>query len=180
MYNISKFDCYFKLQLKTVFFGVFEQYDVEYLRGYLVYIIIFLVPNCGVGGFRYVVRIVGEVLRMCSNLIVGVYSLIALCIECRSYLENLGGKMMVIFDLLMVTRGVIMFLVWMIMLYLRKDLLVYLLSLVLLVGKIVLSNVVVIRRCWGGGGQNDFHGFVQMLVLNQDSLKGYLVCYVVK
>ena len=60
--------------------------------------------------------------------------------------------MVVIFDLLMVSRGVIMFLVWMILLYLRKDLLVHLLKLILLVGKIVLSNMVVVRRCWGGGG----------------------------
>ena len=59
---------------------------------------------------------------------------------------------MVIFDLLMVSRGVIMFLVRMIMLYLMKYLLVLLLSLVLLVGKIVLSNKVVVRHFffWGG------------------------------
>ena len=89
---------------------------------------------------------------MCSNLIVEVYSLIVLCIERRGYLENLGGKMMVIFDLLMVSMGVIMFLVGMIMLYLRKYLLVHLLSFVLLVSKVVLSNMVVVRGCWGGGG----------------------------
>ena len=82
-------------------------------------------PNCGVGGSRDVVRIMGKVLQMCSNLIVRVYFLIVLCIERRGYLENLGGKMMVIFDLLMVSRGVIMFLVGMIMLYLRKYLLVH-------------------------------------------------------
>ena len=57
---------------------------------------------------------------MCSKLIVGVYSLIVLCIERRAYLENLEGKMMVIFDLLMVSRGVMLFLAGMIMLYLRK------------------------------------------------------------
>ena len=89
---------------------------------------------------------------MCSNLIVGVYSLIVLCIERRGYLENLGGKMIVIFDLLMVLRGVIMFQVGMIMLYRRRYLLVHFLSLVLLVSKIVLSNMVVFRWCWGGGG----------------------------
>ena len=50
-------------------------------------------PNCGDGGSLGVVRIMGEVLRMCSNLIAGVvYSLIVLCIERRGYLENLGGK----------------------------------------------------------------------------------------
>ena len=59
------------------------------------------------------------------------------------------GKMMMIFDLLMVSRGVIMFPVGMIMLYLRKYLLVHLLSLVLLVSKNVLSNIVVVRWCWG-------------------------------
>ena len=107
-------------------------------------------PNCGVGGSRDIVQIMGEVLRMCSNLIVGVYSLIVLCIKRRGYLENLGGKMMVIFDLLMVSRGVIMFLVGMIMLYLRKYLLVHLLNLVLLVSKVVLSNMVVVWWCWGG------------------------------
>ena len=90
-------------------------------------------PNCGVGGFRDVVQIVGEVLRMCSNLNIGVYSLIVLCIERRGYLENSRGKMMVILDLLMVLRGVIMFLVGMIMLYLRTFLLVHFLSLVFLV-----------------------------------------------
>ena len=73
--------------------------------------------------------------------------LIVLCIERQDYLENLMEKMMVIFDLLMVSRGVIMFLVRMIMLYLMKYLLDHLLSLVLLVGKIVLSNKVVVRRC---------------------------------
>ena len=60
--------------------------------------------------------------------------------------------MMMMFDLLMVSRGVIMFLVGMIRLYLRKNLLVHLLSLVLLVSKTVLSNMVVVRWCWGGGG----------------------------
>ena len=64
--------------------------------------------------------------------------------------------MVVIFDLLMVSRGVIMFLVWMILLYLRKDLLVHLLKMVLLLGKIVLFNMVVVRRCWGGGVVNKF------------------------
>ena len=94
---------------------------------------------------------------MCSNLIVGVYSLIVLCIELRGYLENLGGKMMVIFDLLMVSRGMIMFLVGIIMLYLRKYLLVHLLSLVLLVSNVVLSNMVVVRWFfWGGGGLKGF------------------------
>ena len=53
------------------------------------------------------------------------------------------------FVLLMVSRGVIMFLVVIIMLYLRIYLLVHLLSLVLLVNKVVLSNMVVVRRCWG-------------------------------
>ena len=53
---------------------------------------------------------------MYSNLIVGVYLLFVLYIERQDYLENLKGKMMVIFDLLMVLRGVIMFLVSMILL----------------------------------------------------------------
>ena len=75
-------------------------------------------PNFEVGGFRYVFQIVGEVLRMYSSLIVGVYLLFVLCIGRQDYLENLKGKMMVIFDLFMVLRGVIMFLVKMIVLYL--------------------------------------------------------------
>ena len=49
-------------------------------------------PNGEIGGFRYVVQIVGEVLRMYSNLIAGVYSLVVLCIERQDYLENLKGK----------------------------------------------------------------------------------------
>ena len=76
-------------------------------------------------------------------------------VDCSLYrASRLFGKfraeMMVIFDLLMVSRGVIMFLVGMIMLYLRKYLLFNLLSLVLLVSKVVLSNMVVVRWCWGG------------------------------
>ena len=81
---------------------------------------------------------------MYSNLIVGLYLLIVLCIKRQDYLENSMGKMMVIFDLLMVSRGVIMFLVRMIVLYLMKYLLGRLLSLVLLAGKIVLPNKVVV------------------------------------
>ena len=64
-----------------------------------------------------------EVLRKYSNLIVGVYLLIVLYIERQDYMENLKGKMMAIFDLLMVLRGVIMYLVRMIVLYLMKYLL---------------------------------------------------------
>ena len=56
---------------------------------------------------------------------------------------------MVIFDSLMVLRGVIMFLVGMTMLYRRKYLSLHLLSLVLLVSVVVLSNMVVVRWCWG-------------------------------
>ena len=53
--------------------------------------------------------------------------------------------MMVIFDLLMVLRGVITFLVRMIMLYLMNYLLGRLLNLVLLADKLVLPNKVVVR-----------------------------------
>ena len=54
-------------------------------------------------------------------------------------------KTMVRFDLLMVSREMIMFLVRLIMLYLMKYLLGHLISLVLLSGKIVLPNKVVVR-----------------------------------
>ena len=89
---------------------------------------------------------------MCSNLIVWVYSLIVLCIERRGYLGNLKGKMSVRFDLMIVLTGVIMFLVTMIVLYQKKYLLVHLLCSVNLVYMSVLSNMVVVRWCWGGGG----------------------------
>ena len=137
------FDCYFKLKLKTVL--------LEYLNVILLNIFVDILSKCYLRGSPGVVRKMGEVLRMCSNLIVGVYSLIVLCIERRGYLENLGEKMMVIFDLLMALRGVITFLVGLIMLYWRKYLSVHLLSLVLLVIKVGLSNMVVVRCCWGGG-----------------------------
>ena len=88
-----------------------------------------------------------EVLRIYSNLILGVYLLIVLYIERQDYLENLKGNMMVKFDLLMVLRGVIIYLVRMIVLYLMEYLLGRLLSLVLLADKIVLPNRVVVRRC---------------------------------
>ena len=88
---------------------------------------------------------------MFSNLIIGVYFMIVFYIERRGYLENLGGKLLVIVDLLMVVMKVIMFLVGMIMLCLRKYLLINLLNWVLLLNNIVLSNVVVVRWCWGGG-----------------------------
>ena len=52
---------------------------------------------------------------------------------------------MVKFDLSMVSMEVIMFMVKMIMLYLMNYLLGRLLSLVLLVGRIVLSNRVIVR-----------------------------------
>ena len=88
---------------------------------------------------------------MYSNLIVGGYLMIVLCIERRVYLENLKEKVFEIFDLLMTLMEVIMFLVGMIMLYLRKYLLFHLLDSVHLVYKSVLSNMVVVRWCWGGG-----------------------------
>ena len=84
---------------------------------------------------------------MYSNLIVGVYLLIVLYIERQDYLENLKGKMVVIFDLLMVLRVVIMYLVGMIILYLMKYLLGHSLSLVLLANKFVLPNKVIVRWC---------------------------------
>ena len=80
---------------------------------------------------------------MYSNLIVGVYLLIVLYIERQDYLENLKGKRMAIFDLLMAMRGVIMYLVRMIVLYLMKYLLGRLPNLVILADKVVLPNKVV-------------------------------------
>ena len=109
-------------------------------------------PNCVVGYFLDVVQIVGEVLQMFSNLIIGVYFMIVFYIERRGYLGNLGGKVLVIVDLLMVVMEVIMFLVGMILLCLRKYLLIHLLNWVLLLNNIVSFNMVVVRWCWGGGG----------------------------
>ena len=76
--------------------------------------------------------------------------MIVLCIERRGYLEILREKVLMIFDLWMVLMEMIMFLVGMIMLYLRKYLLILLQNWVHLVYKIVLSNMEVIRRCSGG------------------------------
>ena len=55
------------------FVEVFECCVLEYLCEYLVYIVIYLVPNCGVGYFLDVVQIVREVLRKYSNLTVDRY-----------------------------------------------------------------------------------------------------------
>ena len=65
LYNVVNFNCYFDV--------IFERCVLGYLREYLVYIVIDLVPNCVVGGFRYVVRIMEEVLQVYSNLILEVY-----------------------------------------------------------------------------------------------------------
>ena len=69
---------------------------------------------------------------------------------------------MVKLDLSMVSMGVIIFLVRMIMLYLVNYLFGHLLSLVLLVGRIVLSNRVIF--CLDKVGQKDFHVFVLIMV----------------
>ena len=50
-------------------------YVPEYLCGYLVYIVVCLVPSCGVYYFLDVDQKMVEVLRMCSNLIVGGFYL---------------------------------------------------------------------------------------------------------
>ena len=86
-------------------------------------------PNYGVGYFLGVAQIVGEVLRKYSNLIVkGRLTMIVLCIERQDYLENLSGKVLVKFDLKMVSMEVKLILVGMIVLYQRKYLLVRLLN----------------------------------------------------
>ena len=86
-------------------------------------------PNYGVGYFHGVAQIVGEVLRKYSNLIVkGRLTMIVLCIERQDYLENLSGKVLVKFDLKMVSVEVKLILVGMIVLYQRKYLLVRLLN----------------------------------------------------
>ena len=64
---------WFQILIEDLFVGVFECYVLEYLRGYLVYIVTFWVLNCGVGYFLDVVQILGEVLRKYSNLIVKGY-----------------------------------------------------------------------------------------------------------
>ena len=56
--------------------------------------------------------------------------MIVLCIEREDCLENLGGKVLMIFDLKMLSMEVKLFLVGMIVLYQKKYLLVRLLNLV--------------------------------------------------
>ena len=100
-------------------------------------------PNYGLGYFLDVVQIVGEVLQKCSNLIVkGCLTMTVLCIERRDCLENSRGKVMVIFDLLMLLMEVRVFLARMIVLYQKKYLLVHLLSWVHLEYMSVRSNMV--------------------------------------
>ena len=103
-------------------------------------------PNYGVGYFLGVVQIVGEVLRKYSNLIVkGCLTMIVPCIERQDYLENLRGKVLVKFDLKMVSMEVKVFLVGMIVLYQRKYLLFRLLNLVHIEHMSVKSNIVSVQ-----------------------------------
>ena len=71
--------------------------------------------------------------------------MIVLCIERQDYLENLRGKVLVKFDLKMVSMEVKVFLLGMIVLYQRKYLLFRLPNLVHLEYMSVKSNIVVVR-----------------------------------
>ena len=65
-------------------FVVFICYVLVYLCGYRFYIVIYFVPSFVTCYFLDVDQIMEEVLRMYSNLIVGVcYKTIVLDIECR-------------------------------------------------------------------------------------------------
>ena len=78
--------------------------------------------------------------------------MIVLGIWRQEWWGNLGGKVLVKFDLKMVLMDVKVFLVEMIMLYQKKYLLVHSLSLVHLEYMSVLTNMVVVRWYLGGGG----------------------------
>ena len=83
---------------------------------------------------------------MYSNLIVnGCLTMIVLCIERQDYLENLRGKVLVKFDLKMVSLGVKVFLVGMIVLYQRKIFLFHFLNLVHLEYMSVKFNMVSVQ-----------------------------------
>ena len=59
--------------MSNYFVVVFVYYVLVYLCGYLFYIVICLRPSCVVCYFLDVDQIMGEVLQMCSSLIVVGY-----------------------------------------------------------------------------------------------------------
>ena len=127
--------------MSNYFVVVFVYYVLVYLCGYLFYIVICLRPSCVVCYFLDVDQKRGEVLRMCSGLIVvGYYKMIVLDIERQVFRKIKTKKVLMMFDLKKVFREVKVFLVILIMLYQMKHQLGRLLNLVHLECRCVLSN----------------------------------------